>query len=108
MPRMMELFMPLISTNEKVYFYTSSWFCHNFSKKIIFVLILETVISSLWNVVFQEYKKRKIEKRYKKLFSERSRTEHKTTMELGTDVDVVANLIVLTMRLVYVSELSRK
>lgn len=29
-------------------------------------------------------------------------------MELGTDVDVVANLIVLTMRLVYVSELSRK
>lgn len=46
MPRMMELFMPLISTNEKVYFYTSSWFqCHNFSKKIIFVLILETALS---------------------------------------------------------------
>lgn len=45
MPRMMELFMPLISTNEKVYFYTSSWFFHNFSKKIIFVLILETALS---------------------------------------------------------------
>ena len=44
MPRMMELFMPLISTNENVYFYTS-WFCHNFSKKIIFVLILETALS---------------------------------------------------------------
>lgn len=43
---MMELFMLLILINEKVYFYMLLWFCYNFFKKIIFVLILEIVL--LW------------------------------------------------------------